>query len=809
MGRVLSPNDVYYNYDPWRSVRTVDVQNPIVNDPPAAYLTLASLLKDDPQSFHWNRYIGSGVPGYGALAAAVLSPFVFVPVLLLPLLLFYTGMVVLKIIVGFLGAYLWLREERLGRAGAAIGALAFTAAGPYAVWWLWQGTNATALYGVGLWMLARAAHRKRNSVVLVALLCLAFLFSGFPATIVYFAYVAAAYLLVGVVRRAFSLRSLSELLAGFVIAALLAAPLVWSFSQYLRRTGHLDTRRTAASTVAVYPAEHLMAFINPFRLGDPAGRIFLSRDTFSPDDNFVESTVYVGVVTLALLLLGLLSRRRRPGHWLWAALALLLMVVMFSTTPLNAVVARLPGIGYSAITRLRTILPIPVAFFVAAGVGALCRLSSTVRWKRGVALVGIALAIDLSLFAARFFPYLPPDVASIPVTSTQKVLRSEPQPFRVAPMFDAYWPNTAELVRIEDIRSHFASEGRYRRMFLRIDPHSWGEAGTVLLLNSLQSNLDDPLISFLNTRFVYEQPSIDILRWKSYEKITRNAPVEGELLIGPGSSLVVDVEIADDEIHAIELMAGPRTPDARLRARLIVPETGKVVEAVDRSADELRRLEKVYLPLRKRFHAGNHLLLEIEADGLVSMPAAEGSRGSRPAYGFVRSALVQLGEYEDGRLFENLTALPRYFAVWQVEQTTFDDFLAHPRDLAATSFVETAPAPDVMALAKVPREKRRVRFIPRIYGASRQIIDVEAEVPFFFVSSEKVSPELRFYVDGQRRAPIVTNGLFIGTRIGPGRHTIEVRRRLGGGLWPLSVLGALTLAAGAVYDRRRRAWPPE
>ena len=44
MGRVVSPNDVFANFDPWSIVKPLDVQNSVINDPPTSYFTLMSLL---------------------------------------------------------------------------------------------------------------------------------------------------------------------------------------------------------------------------------------------------------------------------------------------------------------------------------------------------------------------------------------------------------------------------------------------------------------------------------------------------------------------------------------------------------------------------------------------------------------------------------------------------------------------------------------------------------------------------------------------------------------------------------------------
>ncbi|HEX9163463.1 MAG TPA: hypothetical protein VF980_17285, partial [Thermoanaerobaculia bacterium] len=163
MGRVVSPNDVFYSYQPWATEKpdsVLRVQNALLNDPPTAYLPLMSLVKNGWSAFHWDPYIGSGIPGFGSSAAAVLSPFVFFPALIVPMPWVYTAMLLLKLNVAFWFAYAWLREERLGKAGAAIGAIIIAGAGIYTVRWLWQITNATALYPALLWVVRRTFSGK-------------------------------------------------------------------------------------------------------------------------------------------------------------------------------------------------------------------------------------------------------------------------------------------------------------------------------------------------------------------------------------------------------------------------------------------------------------------------------------------------------------------------------------------------------------------------------------------------------------------------------------------------------------------------
>src|SRR5215212_6999843 len=243
MGRVVSPNDVFANFSPWNLGHPLDVtraQNSLLNDPPTSYFTLLALAKSDPRTFHWNPYIASGVPGFGSSAAATLTPFVLLP-LLLPLTWLYTAMAFLKLNAGFVFAYLWLREERLGRRGAAIGAILFACAGMYSVRWLWQITNTTVLYPALLWILRRTFNGRRTPVLVTAFLALAYAISGFPAAIAYGAWITFVYALFGVrrPRLRFPIRGLATAAAGVLAAALIALPMLVPFVQLIQRTGYL------------------------------------------------------------------------------------------------------------------------------------------------------------------------------------------------------------------------------------------------------------------------------------------------------------------------------------------------------------------------------------------------------------------------------------------------------------------------------------------------------------------------------------------------------------------------------------------
>ena len=803
-GRVLSPNDVYYGHDPWRSLREIEARNPLMSDPPSSWMPLWSLLRSSPESFHWNPWVGGGIPGWGSAAAAVLSPVVLLPVLLVPLLFSYLAIVLTKLTVGFVLAYGWLREERLGRNGAALGALLFSACGVYSVWWLWQATNATVFYPAVFWILRRAWTGRTTPVLLQVGLALALALSGFPATTMYVGWAALAYAgWLTVSRRTLPFRELAKSAAAVALAALLAAPFLAPFVSFIQRTGYLEGREAVAGAAAGrYPAEHLLAFFDPYRLGDAGRGLWTGDAALGISNNFNESTIYLGFIALPLAAIGVFARRR--DRWFWIAFLSGLLLLLFAPwDALADAIGSLPGVRYSPLARLRFLLPLPVAWLAAAGAGLFFRRRARLHLL-AVGVLGAWLVLDLGGFAVRYFPFPPFDVARLPQSPAISRLQKEPAPFRIAPMFDYLWPNSAQLVRLEDVRSHFGSEERWRRLLNRFAPGSFGSTGTVVLFNSLTFDFDDPLVSFLNIRWLAEQPSIDILRWRIAERSTLSEPLVGSYRLMPGQELRRTVEI-DGGLSAIDLnfdSPSPRESDAAIELTLIRPETGKNVWMRRITLKDLQRLPKVYVPIQPLGSEGNVLILSIRARGMsASIP--RGASGI--AYGRVRSPIILHSVDRDGRLFENLAAQNRYFAVWEVESMSFEEFIADADlDLSrVAALTGGTSSEEVAAIEAVPPPMRRVSMRTR-WAPDRAVIETESKAPFLLVTSEKITPELEIRVNGERREPVEINGLFAAVPMEAGAHAVVLERRIGRGLWLPAAGAAAGVLMFALVGRFRR-----
>ena len=752
MRRVPSPNDVFSNFEPWASARPAEAQNSLLNDPPTAYFTLMSLAKYDWHAFNWNPYIASGIPGWGSSAAAVLSPFILIPTLLLPLAWVWAGVIFMKLAAAFFCAYLWLREERLGKRGAAVGAILFAASGPIAVRWFWQATNATTLYPALLWIALRTARGKRTPMWAIGLIALAYALAGFPATMAYGAYVAASYFVFVVVRdRRWSFRTITTALIAIALAAVIALPSLVPFVRLVRNTGYLPTRATAA-VEHFFPLRHFLLFVAPDHLGNTGYRVnWIGDPTLGILNNYVEATVYAGLLAIPLALLAIANRRAR-GRWFWMAMLAVLLACMFGFMPVARVVGALPGFKYSALTRLQLVLPIAVAYLAAAGAAFVSR-------RRFIALaIAVLAAADLGVFAGRFYPFLEPRLAIPPPTPMVAFLQAQPKPFRVAPFFDYLWPNTSEYARVEDIRSHFSSEALYRSLLQRLDPTCTQTKSTVLLFNSLKFNLDDPLVSILGVRYFIEQRSIDIVKWSIFKATVPGVKEIAAMFVAPGQTVERHIRVDAEPFWAIELPVSGGVVVTLLK-------DGHAVYTRAFAPAETEIMGKVYIPLRPYARLGESVILRVQAAGTRArlLTGATDVAGDAPIfYGRVMTPVIFDRELPDGRLFRNLGELPRF----------------RSSNAAVTL---------------------------RRYAEDEQVIDVSAPAGALLESSEKLTPELRVTIDGHQAEPVVINTLFAAVQVPAGNHRVVFSRRVGRGWWGWSGLAlGLFVIVSIVEVRQRR-----
>lgn len=792
MQRIPSPNDVFANYEPWSKVRTVDVQNSLLNDPPTSYFTLMSLMKRDRSAFHWNPFIASGIPGFGSSASAVITPFILLPTFTLPLAWVYAGIILLKLNVAFFFAYLWLREERLGRAAAAVGAIVIAASGTYAVRWWWQATNATALYPALLWIVRRMMYGRRVPFWAVVLIAFTFAIAGFPIAMVYGVYLAAAYAVVLAIRR----RSIPRLapVAAAVLGVAAAAPLVMPFITFLQRSGYLVSRANSAQLT--FPLRHLALFVLPDRLGNNAYHDWAGDPALGAFNNYIEATVYAGLLPLLLVFVAVLNRHAR-SRWFWCAALVLLLACMFGLPPLSAAIAHLPLMKYSPLTRLVLLLPLPIGYLAAAGTNVLAR-----KWSLVAAVTAALVAADLSVFAGRFYPFVTRDAALPPSTPVIQFLQRQPRPFRIAAFFNYLWPNSAEMLSLEDVRGHFSSEGDYRRMLMRLDPTATSDRQTVIQFDSRTFNFHDRFAGLLGIRYYIEHKDIDILRWTVFGNSKPAVTDTDLLLIKPGSVMERDVAIDQQPFYALEIavnLRSAKTSASRLVVTLMRGPTVVFHRAF--TPEDIRVMSKVYVPVYAHFRQGEVARLRVESIGISGESVSCGADlAGKPALCYARVAVPLIFDRElpDGRVFVNAGEVPRFRATRRVSRMTAEEFLAKT---SAVDFRDEAIITDTNAV--VPQTSDATVTL-RHYANDEQRVDVDAPAGTFLASSEKLTPELRVTIDGRSVKPVATNLLFAGVSVPAGRHAIVFSRRIGRGWWWVSGLAIALAVALSVIDVARR-----
>ncbi|HUO84181.1 MAG TPA: hypothetical protein VM534_03615, partial [Thermoanaerobaculia bacterium] len=450
-------------------------------------------------------------------------------------------------------------------------------------------------------------------------------------------------------------------------------------------------------------------------------------------------------------------------------------------------------------------------YLAAAGFAALHRGRRRGPWIRRTVDIGLkaaafAIVVDLGLFAGAYLPYIPPELATLEMTPSVRWLREQPGIFRIAPTFPWLVPNQAELTSLEDIRSRGARDPQYDAMLRRIDP-AIPSAPSAVVLSSQSMNFNDPLLSMINARYVIEPPPIDIIRWGIYEKSRPSATPTERALIPDGARIVQQVDLPADPIHSIEFTLSPRTilgAKPRVEVSLRRPESGEVIAHEIRTLDQLRFESKIYLPLRNKTLPHQSLLAEIAVEGMVvASPQGIDSWGRRQlVYGLVGSPLVYVGQWEDGRIFENVRARERFFAAWDLREVSFEEMIQD----TATPWDTALAVPGLNQewrdrLAAVAPSTRGVAIAVESYGPSRIVVRTRSEVPFFLASSETMSDDLRMEIDGRRIEPARVNGLFVGAPMDAGEHRVAISRRIGRGWWPVSLASGLMLIALAARSR--------
>ena len=410
-GRVLSQADILLRWSPWADSAPVGPVasnglrpgNPMLGDIPLFVLPSLQLTRDSLRALRfplWNPGMYGGQPFLASYQTGLLSPFVLLSVLLPPVDALLAHAVV-RLLIGGIGMFLFLRGLGLATPAVWFGALTFLF-NPFAVVWLEHPPSAVSCWLP--WLLWSIDRNRQDGglghVAGLAALTALTLLAGHPETAFKVLLLTGAYAvavcLVGTDAR--RLRAdvtwlVARLLPAVVLGAAIAAAQIAPFLEYMGESGIAAMRRTfAVSPMVISPPTAVAAFV-PDVFGNPSRGPALT--------NYLEQQAYPGNVAwiLAAVSIGVLARRQWRVGFL-AGIAVLAAALMYGVPGISHLFALIPMAGLAAPSRFGLIVITAVGVLGALGVDALCQRNDSRRDARSVSAAVGALAVIAVVVAA-------------------------------------------------------------------------------------------------------------------------------------------------------------------------------------------------------------------------------------------------------------------------------------------------------------------------------------------------------------------------------------------------------------------------
>ncbi len=350
----------------------------------------------------WNPFNGLGLPlafnwQSGVFGLPVVVSYAF------PLHLAYSVQIILTMVIAGTGAYALARVLRVGIIGCATAGTVFELSGSFMGWLGYPHASVMSWAG---WLLAvavlivRGGHRPRNIALFAVIMAFA-VYAGQPEILTMLLVSAVVVVVTMVVVRAHSSppgrswgRPLIDLALAIGAGLALGAPLILPGLQVLsastRNSGALLAQTAVGKSLPPHDLYHLL--VQGYN-GLPIAGNHVFGDTV-----YFDTAAYVGIIAIALAVLGLVRRWRRPGVAALAVLSIVTTVVVF-VPQVEAVILHLPQIR--TVDWHRELMTLGLCLAVLAGVGmdALVRLEA---WRSTVLILGGVLAGGLVLLLALF-----------------------------------------------------------------------------------------------------------------------------------------------------------------------------------------------------------------------------------------------------------------------------------------------------------------------------------------------------------------------------------------------------------------------
>jgi len=406
-GWVLGQPQMLEGYYPWRAALPATWEprpQPPLGDVPMLVYPFLAFVRERLLDGHlplWTASLNGGQPFLAAYQAAVFSPLTWTA-LLVPLPQATVAIAILRLLVGGVGMFVFIRGLGLSRGAAFVAGTAYLL-NPFSVIWLEHPPGGVPPWLP--WMLhaaTRAGEGRRFGPAGLALATALVLLGGHPHTGLFCAAFGTAWAIAAAAStadRELRVRRIAAVVAALALAAAVVAIQVLPFIEYLFQSRGYAWRQFTGLNPLSAPASTLIAALVPRFLGEH------HADTYAGALNYLEQTMYAGIPVLMLAVVGASVGIAAPRrHWraiFFAATCVLATLAVYGAPGVLHIISVLPLVKSATLTRI-PIVAITSAIVVAAfGVDALATRASDVDRRRAMlAGTGAALAIAAAILAA-------------------------------------------------------------------------------------------------------------------------------------------------------------------------------------------------------------------------------------------------------------------------------------------------------------------------------------------------------------------------------------------------------------------------
>ncbi len=420
-GRVLAPSDGVLRFWPWRAFFPGRRgSNYILSDQFLNFVPLARFLQARSRGGlppYWNPYLSCGLPAWASIQAAALYP---INLLLSPLgpLRAPAYAAVLKLFAAGFFTLLFVRRLGAGWTAALAAALAFSLSGFMIVWLGHPHANAACLLPALLYFAERAvAERRARAWAGFSAVCACVILGGHPPTAVHEALLVAAYLFWRTRAELARARVLAAAVASAAFGAALAGPMLAPYLSYARESATRESSVRLARWSRRLSPGTLPGLLAPKLAGDPVegGEALGAPLGLTPRDftnfDFSERAGWVGVVALALALVGAMFARAAAARFFAAACAVSLSWA-YGLAPLPWLASLAPPLDMVNPTRLLLVFDFSAAVLAGLALEELPRLARA-RRAPVAAAAGLAAAAAFAALMLRLYaPWWPQMLAS-------------------------------------------------------------------------------------------------------------------------------------------------------------------------------------------------------------------------------------------------------------------------------------------------------------------------------------------------------------------------------------------------------------